>query len=279
MQKRVSEYVELVRWVNLFNQGGLEIMIIEGLAGTGKSTISRNSLTGVPNKDYLWIEGRISAICLYEKLYNHRDLPVFIDDVDGLYRDRECVNILKCLCQTWQEKTIMWNTKSMSRGMSTTEFTTKSKVCILTNSWKALNKHVGAVEDRGLLIKFHPTADEVHRYVREDLGNIPDVYDEEVFDFMSHHIGIITEPSIRYYRNAINLKRLNADWRETLIESFGLTDSEMCVLKLEQASGLSANERSEKFATMLKKSSRTYWRIRRDLKERGIVFAGTDQPD
>lgn len=276
VQKRVDRYDELSQWVETFTSGALDIMIIEGAAGTGKSSIVKQSLGTAAIKNHCWIEGRISAVCLYEKLYDHRDLPIYIDDVDGLYRDKECVNILKCLCQTENEKTIMWNTHSRQLKAAR-EFQTKSKVCIITNSWRMLNKHVGAVQDRGLLIMFHPPADEIHNYVATKLRDVPYVYDDEIYDFIGENMCIIAEPSIRHYRNSLQLKKANMPWKDVLVESFGLNDNQMMVMKLEGIPGLSANQRADEFARRLSKSPRTYWRIRQDLRDRGIRFQG--QPD
>jgi len=43
---------------------------------------------------------------MYAKLYRHRDEFVVIDDVDALYADRSGVRLLKCLCQTEEEKAV-----------------------------------------------------------------------------------------------------------------------------------------------------------------------------
>jgi len=130
------------------------------------------------------------------------------------------------------------------------------------------------VEDRGLLILFHPDADEIHAYVKNSLGNIPDVFDGEVYEFIGQNLHIIKEPSIRHYRNANQLKKAGTNWKEVLIESFGLTDNEMCVMKLCQDKTLSHNSRASKFAAELGKSERTYWRVKADLETHGIVLEG-----
>ena len=43
------------------------------------------------------------------------------------------------------------------------EFTTKSRVVIISNDWKTLNKNVAALQDRGHVLLFQPGAAEVHR--------------------------------------------------------------------------------------------------------------------
>ncbi len=270
MQNRVGAYSELVKWVEVFNTGHIDVLIIEGTAGAGKSSIVKQGYKDKSDKEYCWLEGRTTAAALYQRLYDNRDIPIIIDDVDGLYRDKECVNLLKCLCQTEDQKRVMWNTMTRIKGGTPPEFTTRSKVCIITNCWRALNKHVGAVQDRGLLILFHPPATEVHRYVREELGHLPGVYDPVVYDFIGVNLGIIAEPSIRHYRNAIKLREGGMDWQSVLIESFGLTDNQMMVLKLCKDGSLSHNQRAEIFAKELSLSSRTYWRTKTDLEERGM---------
>ena len=43
------------------------------------------------------------------------------------------------------------------------EFTTKSRVVIISNDWKTLNRNVAALQDRGHVLLFQPGAAEVHR--------------------------------------------------------------------------------------------------------------------
>ena len=79
-----------------------------------------------------WIEGNASPFGMYSKLYRHRD------DVDALYSDRSGVRLLKCLCQTEEEKAVAWHSdaRSLERQGIPREFTTKSRVVIISNDWK-----------------------------------------------------------------------------------------------------------------------------------------------
>jgi hypothetical protein len=42
------------------------------------------------------------------------------------------------------------------------EFTTRSRVVIISNEWKTLNKNLEALQDRGRVLLFRPSAAEVH---------------------------------------------------------------------------------------------------------------------
>lgn len=261
MQKLVTTYKELGELVAAFNQEKLEIMIIEGSAGIGKSHIIKKNL---PKDGHVWLEGRVSAFMLFKTLREKADMPVFIDDVDGLCSDKAAVNILKCVCQTEAKKTVMWNTKATEGEES---FETTAKVCVITNDWRALNKHVNAVDDRGLLVRFKPSATEVHNQVKG-------LYDDEVYDYIGEHLGLIMEPSIRLYRTASQLKSL--DWKGMLLESFKIKkESWVSVLKL-RAVQASENDKSEMFKVETGMEPRTYFRIKKELKKRGIKFPGKD---
>ena len=63
-----------------------------------------------------WIEGNATPFGMYAKLYRHKDEFVVIDDVDALYADRSGVRLLKCLCQTEEEKAVAWHSDARSLG-------------------------------------------------------------------------------------------------------------------------------------------------------------------
>lgn len=267
MHKDITTYKELKKWVQTFHKGALDLMIIEGNGGNGKSSAIKNSLTDTPDYDYCWLEGRLTAIYLYEQAYLHRDCPIFLDDVDSMYADKNAVNILKELCQTDEEKLVMWNTKTTVLNEEIPRrFTTRSKVCLITNKWKTLNEHVGAVEDRGIVLSFYPSAQEVH----EKAVSI-DLADTEIYHFMIKNLGRIKYPSLRYYRNARKLKDNGiTDWREVLIESFGLGELEEVVLKLMEDKTLKPSQKAKKFSELTGKTGRTYWRILREVKNQMV---------
>ena len=147
---------------------------------------------------------------MYVKLYRHRDQFVVIDDVDALYADRAGVRLLKCLCQTEEEKAVAWHSDARSlERQGIREFTTKSRVVIISNDWQTLNKNVAALQDRGHVILFHPSAAEVHAQAgkwfetRRSMGGLP-------------RICTGSEPSLRHYVRAKELKAAGMDWTEVL---------------------------------------------------------------
>ena len=143
----LSTYERLDQYLRAFSEGHFNLLILIGSGGLAKSRSVRTAL----DRDACWIEGNATPFGMYVKLYRHRDQFVVIDDVDGIYSDRSGVRLLKCLCQTETEKSVGWHTdaRSLERQGVPREFTTRSRVIIITNDWKTLNKNVAALQDRG----------------------------------------------------------------------------------------------------------------------------------
>ena len=159
-----------------------------------------------------WIEGNATPFGMYAKLYRHRDQFVVIDDVDALYADRSGVRLLKCLCQTEEEKAAAWHSdaRSLERQRIPREFTTKSQVVIISNDWQTLNKNVAALQDRGHVLHFEPGALEVHR----EAGRWFD--DGEIYRWFGENLHRVREPSLRHYVRARELKAAGMDWTAVL---------------------------------------------------------------
>jgi hypothetical protein len=130
----VTTYERLEEYLRAFAAGHFHLVILVGTGGLGKGRLVRRALDG---KGCL-IEGNATPFGMYVKLYRHRDEFVVIDDVDALYADRSGVRLLKCLCQTEEEKAVAWHTdaKSLERQGIPREFVTKGQVAIISNDWK-----------------------------------------------------------------------------------------------------------------------------------------------
>ena len=204
----VTTYRRLEEYLAAFAGGHLNLLILVGAGGLAKSRSVRAVLDGKG----CWIEGNATPFGMYVKLYRHRDEDVVIDDVDALYADRSGVRLLKCLCQTEEEKAMAWHSdaRSLERHGIPREFTTKSRVVIISNDWKTLNKNVAALQDRGHVLQFQPGPAEVHAQA----GTWFD--DKEIHDWFGANLHRVREPSMRHYVRARELKAAGMDWTDVL---------------------------------------------------------------
>ena len=161
-----------------------------------------------------WIEGNATPFGMYEKLFRHRDQFIVIDDVDSLYADKSGIRLLKCLCQTEDEKRVAWHTdaRSLERHAIPREFVTKSRVIIICNDWRTLNSNVSALQDRGHVLVFQPSAAKVRAQAGEWFRD----KEPEIYEWFGKNLHRMREPSFRYYVRAAELKAAEMDWREAL---------------------------------------------------------------
>jgi hypothetical protein len=119
---------------------------------------------------------------------------------------------LKCLCQTEEEKAMAWHSdaRSLERQRIPREFTTKSRVAIISNDWRTLNKNVAALQDRGHVLHFEPAAAEVHAEASKWFD------DEEIYEWFAKNLHRVQEPSLRHYVRAKELEAAGMDWTAVL---------------------------------------------------------------
>ncbi len=205
----LTTFAELEPYVLAFGAGHLNLLMIFGPPGVGKSRSVRQAL----GNQVCWIGGQATPFGIYLQAYEHRHKPIVLDDVDGLYADRLGIRLLKALGQTEQTKTLSWQTAAptLTRSGIPRQFTTTSRVALVGNDWKTLNADVAALEDRGHLLLFEPTPLEVHRQAARWF------WDQEIFDFIADHLHLMAQHSLRTYCHAWELKRADLNWRQAVL--------------------------------------------------------------
>jgi hypothetical protein len=205
----VTTYSDLEKIVQAFARGDLNLLILLGSHGLGKSRIVHQALPG----PVCWLDGNSSTFGLYCALWRHRHQPVVLDDLDGLYASRDGVRLLKCLTQSEPEKRVSWHTDAptLARDGIPRQFITTSQVAIITNAWKTLNRDVAALQDRGHVVLFQPSAVEIHLRTAEWF------WDQEIFDFLGERLHWLAEASMRHYVAAWELKQAGLDWRSLVL--------------------------------------------------------------
>jgi hypothetical protein len=253
----ITTYPRLEAYVRAFAQGHFHLLILIGGAGLGKSRSVRKALGG----QGCWIEGNATPFGMYAKLYRHRDEFIVIDDVDGLYGDRSGIRLLKCLCQTEEEKAVAWHSdaRSLERQGTPREFTTRSRVVIIANDWKTLNKNVAALQDRGHVVFFEPSAAEVHAQA----GTWFD--DPEIYAWFTTNLHRVLQPSLRHYVRARELKAAGMDWTEILAEGDDNRRARLAAELLASAAYDSIEARAQAFVAQGGGCRATFYNYRRKL--------------
>lgn len=104
----------LTTLANGITAGNVRALIISGAAGVGKTFELEKKLTAARRDGdidtYETIKGSISAVVLYEMLYNNREegQVLLLDDTDSVFADDECLNLLKAALDTSKVRKISW---------------------------------------------------------------------------------------------------------------------------------------------------------------------------
>lgn len=268
----LTTYAQLELYLSKFAAGELGLVLLLGRPGTGKTESVRRALRISPHTDgpveppagerVLHIEGHMQPYGLYHCLWEFRDQPVVLDDLDDLdklYADADCVRLLKPLCNTERVKRITWlSNLTMNAVDVPTSFTTKSNVILIANEWRSVNPNVRALEDRAIILHFRPTNDEVHRRVGEWFD------DREVYALLAGVLHAIPAISMRHYCKGSQLRRAGlADWRTNLLQMAFPNPRLACVAALQREPGLgSESARVERFASLTGGSRATYFRLK-----------------
>jgi hypothetical protein len=207
--RHIETYRELETFVDAFARGCLNLVIVCGRAGVGKSSAVRKRV-GPQAK---MLHGTATPFGIYVAAYQHRDDLIVLDDVDGLTASPQGVRLLKSLTQTDAVKTVSWESEAgaLRRLQIPKSFETRSHVAILANSLSSSND-AGALEDRGHVLEFAPSASEVHRQASNWFR------DQEVFDFIATHLHLMPCHSLRTYTKASELKRAGLPWQSAVLE-------------------------------------------------------------
>jgi hypothetical protein len=268
---RLTDYTQLELYLTKFARGELGLVLLLGRHGTGKSESVKQALampadteiaTEMATQGALIVEGHMQPFGLYRQLWDYRDQPIVLDDLDRLYADPDCVRLLKPLCNTVREKRLHWLTNlTLNDGALPPTFTTASSVILIANEWKSLNPNVRALEDRAIILHFCPSNEEVHRKVGQWFD------DSEVYDFLGRLLSVIPAVSMRHYCKGSQLRRAGfSDWRNSLLQMIIPDWRVVSVIAVQHDPELhSEQQRVARFIATNGASRATYFRIKSKL--------------
>jgi len=274
----VRRYADLLRYLRKFAAGELGLVLLLGRHGTGKTESAKNTLgigplgNGGAGRRALYVEGHAQPFGLYHQLWEHRDQPIVLDDLDKLYANADCVRLLKPLCNDGRAKEIAWVTKTTINAIDVpSRFETRSNVLLIANYWRTLNPNVRALEDRAIILHFDPDNAEVHRRVKEWFD------DAVVFEFIAHYLSAVPHVSMRHYDKGRRLRRAGfEDWRQIVLQMM-LPDRLIGIVAGLQVDPRfeTDKERVRRFIEDTGMSRPTYCRIKRRLSRSINPFGKT----
>ena len=204
---RINDPIALKKLCATIASGMAPAIMLVGPPGQGKTQALTSAIGERP---HLYLRGRVSGPALYQRLYEHRDQLVVLDDTAEMLGDRQVQELLRDLSETTSSRVVSWSTQSpVPLGQKTPKsFVTKSPLCIIANEigsdgvWSALKSRCHVIQ-----VEF--TWQELIREVRRSEW----FKDEEILAFAEKNARCV--PDLRLLIKAQDMKRLRlGDWRQ-----------------------------------------------------------------
>lgn len=258
----VATYAELDRYIHKVIDGSLYVLLLLGRPGTGKTERVRGAVHEHCGDKALYVEGHAQPFGIYRELWEHRDQPVILDDLDRLYANPDSVRLLKPLCESKPIKRVAWRTRVTDDDDTLPrEFETKSPVVLVANEWKTVNANVQALEDRAIIIHFEPDNVAVHQEVAQWC------MDDIVYEFVGRHLHLVSHVSMRWYAKAARLREAGfTNWQESLLQMMCGDRTLAIVASVVSDPALGTEgERIAAFQSSTGLSRATYFRLKKRL--------------
>ena len=205
----ITKYSELIKFITKFKENYFDLLIIFSKGGLGKTYNSEKILIDEICK----INSHVTPLGLFQYGFEYKDKLMWFDDVESLFNNDKLIGLIKQFSQTQKTKYIKFTTSRILKKGDIdipTEYETKSKVLMTCNSINRVkNQSVKALLDRGLVVFFSPSKDEIIKYIKSSFEEI----DEDIIVELKKKKTF----SIRDYIKADQLKRANFEnWKDII---------------------------------------------------------------
>ena len=258
----VTTYAEYYKIVKAFFAGHFGLLIIVGDPGKSKSYEFQRQAEAKGGCKY--VRGLGSPYKLYLSLYDYRDKDVILDDAEIYWKEADGRILLRELTEISKPASVSWAKQNarMEKEGYPTSFKTSSKVCLICNTLKfGRADEFAAIVDRGHLVYFDPTPQEVHTMA----GTwAPKKFGKEIYDAVGDHLHYMPNCSARIYEKLSQAKAAERDWKK-LLGTYQVNKADRFLIDLEECKGLTTADRVRLWCEYEKKSRATYFNRRKVL--------------
>lgn len=257
----VNDYISL-----LLNSDNVNLLIIKGEAGTGKTTLVLDALNK-RDVDYEYLNG-ITAFELYDFAYEHNNTVIVLDDIS---LTTEMVRLLKALTDTRKERKVSWVSRAKKNSDVPQQYTFTGKIILITNDVSLdLNEHYSALATRGYILNIKLHKEDILSLIRGELGSDYETFMADITELservsQKYIIPLISLRTAIKYKSALAVSRKMA--KMVLVNEIEERAKEMM---------LAIRHSYKEFNEMTGKSRRTWNRYRAMYRYLYGEFVGGD---
>jgi hypothetical protein len=212
-----QRYDFMEKIITMITKRKIESSIITGSPGLGKTYTVMACLkdTGMEEvRDYAVVKGYSTPKGLYRTLFENKDKIIVFDDCDSILKDPTARNLLKGALDSYERRTITWNSEAACDELPKT-FDFTGHIIFISNM--TLPKFDQALISRSMVIDLSMTDDDVLERMKHVLANVlPTVSMEKkemALEFISIHRDKIDDLNFRILLKTIKIiNSFETDW-------------------------------------------------------------------
>jgi len=265
----LEKYKNIVKYIKLIHNGNTKInsVIIEGETGLGKSTLVKAILKEI-KINFVFYNSYSTPLSFYKNVYLNRDKTLLLDDIEGLFKDRKGISILKALLNTDEVKFIRYDSTSEKLDVPS-EFIFNGKMIILSND---IHKHIDdALISRGIYRKVNFTFKEILDIAKSIIKfhhkNLKEKEVKEILNFIKENADVTTiNFNFRTINKIVDFYKFDKqNWRELALEEIPKDEELVIIIKLMRKN-IPVSIQIKQFIEETGKSRATYFRLKKKLK-------------
>lgn len=215
--------------------GANRSLIISGKAGVGKS-FGVNKIVKEYSDNPVFVTGYARATGLYRTLYENRfeGSTIVLDDIDAIFSDEQCLNVLKHACDSSDKRMIHWLTESNMKDEDgeflpknyefegNIIFITNKDLPEIANSGSKIAPHIEAMISRSLYVDVgmrHPreAIARIKQVIKNFnmLENLNDTQKQELIQWIEENQMRLRDLSLRTAKKLSTLMETSTDkWKQ-----------------------------------------------------------------
>lgn len=247
-------------------------LVIKGEGGLGKSHTVMAELENLgltENINYFYITGHVTPKELFNIIGRSAGLQkpqlIVFDDVDSLVENKTSVALLKASLGAVRGRRIVSYHSSRGDGKAQVEF--DGKVIMILNSIRQETALGRPLLDRCITFSMDLSPKETVEYIDSIIYKIDSPLSKkdrtEIWDKVRIFAGN-SRFSVRSVDKAFRFYKYNKEnWYQMLLSSLQLSDDQRVYYKVSAEKDKTAKERASEFARLTNKSTRSYYRIKK----------------
>jgi len=225
----------------------------------------------IEGEDYVYLNTYSTPLALYNFLYEHANMLVVLDDMEGLLDDRRALSMLKSILWSASKHRYVHYLSTSPRLFVPMRFEFTGRVIFALNDLPKATRQLKAVLTRCIVCELKLTHQEIlqlmYSIAEKPFKQLTREQRLEVVKFIEENTDETTKDfNLRMLVKGMEMRSYSeTKWRDLLLSTFE-TDETLRLLRHLARSGMSVEEQAREFTRLTGMSRATFFRYRQKVR-------------